>query len=500
MRKKRLKILYAASEVVPFAKTGGLADVAGALPKQLKQLGHDVRVIMPKYSSIKETKFRLREVIRLRDIEVSVGDQTYQISIKSAFIPDTKVQVYFVEHGDLYNREGLYTDPKTGESYSDNDVRYILLSRGALEIAKILYWQPEIIHVNDWQTALIPLYLKTLYKDDPFFNGTRTVLSVHNLGYQGIFPPSAVRLTGLPETMLFPMAPIEFYGSFSFLKAGLEYADIITTVSPTYAREIQTDPEFGVGLEGVLQRRSQDLVGILNGIDDAEWNPELDPLIARKYSKADFAGKEENKKALLEFSGLKYHRGTPVIGIISRLADQKGFDLIAAVLDRLSALDLQIVVLGTGEEKYHRLFKQAAEQFPQKFSVQLGFNNQLAHQIEAGADMFLMPSRYEPCGLNQMYSFMYGTVPIVRATGGLADTVIDVSEHPDTGTGFSFREYNATKMLDAIQRALSLYKDSEAWHALQLRGMNQDFSWRNSAKKYVEIYEQALKKPGPAIG
>jgi starch synthase len=496
MRKKRLKILFAASEVVPFAKTGGLADVSAALPKQLKQLGHDVRIIMPKYSSIKETKFRLREVVRLRDIEVPVGDQTHQVSIKSAFIPDTKVQVYFVEHPDFFNREGLYTDPKTGESFSDNDARFILFSRGVLEIAKILYWQPEVIHCNDWQTALIPLYLKTLYKEDPFFSGTQSVLSIHNLGYQGIFPPSAMYLAGIPESLMYPMSPIEFYGSFSFLKAGIEYSDVITTVSPTYAHEIQTDPEFGTGLEGVLQDRSQDLFGILNGIDDEEWNPELDNLIARKYSKADLSGKEENKKALLGFTGLKYQPGTPVIGIISRLADQKGFDLIAAVLDRLSAMDLQMVVLGTGDDKYQRLFRQAAEQFPQKFSVHLTFNNQLAHQIEAGSDMFLMPSRYEPCGLNQMYSFMYGTVPLVRSTGGLADTVRDLDADPENGTGFAFREYDAMKMLDAIQRALSHYRDRDGWRALQLRGMNQDFSWRNSAKKYVEIYELALKKSG----
>lgn len=499
MRKKRLKILFASSEVVPFAKTGGLADVSGALPKQLKQLGHDVRVIMPKYAAIKDTKFRLREVIRLRDIEVPVGDQVHQVSIKSAFIPDTKVQVYFVEHDELFNRDGLYTDPKTGESYTDNDARFILFSRGVLEIAKILYWQPEVIHCNDWQTALIPLYLKTLYREDPFFTGTRSVLSIHNLAYQGVFPPAAVHLAGLPESMFYPLSPIEFYGSFSFLKAGIEYSDVITTVSPTYAREIQTDPEFGAGLEGVLQDRSQDLFGILNGIDDTEWNPELDTLIARKYSRADLSGKEDNKKALLEFSGLKYNPKTPVIGIISRLADQKGFDLIAADLDRLAALDLQMVVLGTGDEKYHRLFRQAAEQYPQKFSVHLTFNNQLAHQIEAGADMFLMPSRYEPCGLNQMYSFMYGTVPIVRATGGLADTVRDDDLHPDSGTGFTFTEYDPAKMLDAIQRALRHYQDREGWRKLQLRGMDQDFSWRNSAKKYVEIYELALKKPAHTV-
>ncbi len=497
MRKKRMKILFASSEVVPFAKTGGLADVSGALPKQLKQLGHDVRIIMPKYNSIRDNKFRLREVIRLRDIEVALGDEIHQVSIKSAFIPDTKVQVYFVEHPGFFNRDSLYTDPKTGEAYTDNDARYILFSRGVLEISKILYWQPEIIHCNDWQTALIPLYLKTLYRDDPFFSETKTVLSIHNLGYQGLFPPTALDLAGLPQSMFYPLSPIEYYGSFSFLKAGIEYSDVITTVSETYAREIQSDPEYGYGLEGVLQSRTENLFGILNGIDDTEWNPSLDKLIARKYSKEDPAGKEDNKKALLDQCGLKYDPKTPVIGIISRLADQKGFDLIAAVLEKIAALKMQMVVLGTGEEKYHRLFQTAAERHPNKFSIHLTFNNQLAHQIEAGADLFLMPSRYEPCGLNQMYSFMYGTVPIVRATGGLADTVSDVTKHPESGTGFVFEAYEAGQMLDAIKRALHHYGNQAEWRELRARGMSQDFSWQKSARKYVETYELALKKLEP---
>jgi starch synthase len=499
MRKKRMKILFASSEVVPFAKTGGLADVSGALPKHLKALGHDVRVLMPKYSSINETKFKLREVIRLRDLEVPIGDQIQQISIKSGLIPGAKVQVYFIDYPEYYSREGLYTDPKSGEAYADNDARFILLSRAALEITKVLYWQPDVIHCNDWQTALIPLYLKTLYADDPFFANTRTVLSVHNLGYQGLFPPSAMRLTGLPESLFYPLSPVEFYGSFSFLKTGIEYSDIITTVSEKYAQEIQTDPEYGAGLEGVLQNRTQDLFGILNGIDDRDWNPQFDDLIARKFTKADIGGKADNKKALLERCGLKYNDRVPVIGIISRLADQKGFDLIEAVLEKIAALDMQMVILGTGDEKYHRLFQRAAEQYPGKFSVHLTFNNQLAHMIEAGSDIFLMPSRYEPCGLNQMYSFMYGTVPLVRATGGLADTVKDVTENPESGTGFVFHPYDSQVLLETIERAVAYHQQSDAWRKLQLRGMDQDFSWRKSAQKYIDIYELAHEKPRLAV-
>lgn len=494
MPKKKIKVLFVASEAVPFAKTGGLADVAGALPKVLFQLGHDVRLIMPKYETIKDTKYKIREVIRLRNIKVPLGDQIHAINIKSAFIPDSRVQVYFVEHPSLFSRQGLYVDPETGKDYPDNDARFLLLARTALETAKTLSWQPDIIHCNDWQTAAIPLYLKTLYKEDGFFNGTRTILSIHNVGYQGNFPPSTLKLSGLPDNLFYPMSPVEFFGQFSFLKAGIEFADVITTVSETYAKEIQSSPEYGYGLEGVLHDRHDDLFGILNGIDTEIWNPELDRLIARPYSKKNLDGKLENKKALLDQCGLKFDPKIPIIGNISRLADQKGFDLIAEVLDVIAALPVQMVVLGTGDQKYHDLFTSAAKKYPDKFSVHLMFNNQLAHLIEAGSDCFLMPSRYEPCGLNQMYSFMYGTVPIVRATGGLADTVSDVNRHPNTGTGFVFKDYGSSRMLDAIKRALKYFKDQSAWHKLQIRGMSQDFSWLKSAKRYVEIYQLALKK------
>ncbi|MFH1862087.1 MAG: glycogen/starch synthase, partial [bacterium] len=374
------------------------------------------------------------------------------------------------------------------------NARFLLFARSVLEISKILYWQPDIIHCNDWQSATIPLFLKTLYRDDDFFNATRTVLSIHNLGYQGNFPASTFSLTGLPESMFYPMSPIEFYNLFSFLKAGISYSDLITTVSETYAQEIQSDPEFGCGLEGVLADRSAELFGILNGVDNEIWNPTKDQQIVRNYSQDDLDGKEENKKALLDQCGMKYNASTPVIGIISRLADQKGFDLLAAVFDQIANLKMQMVVLGTGDEKYHQLFQQAQKQHPDKFSINIIFNDQLAHRIEAGSDVFLMPSRYEPCGLNQMYSLIYGTVPIVRATGGLADTVIDVNENPRKGNGFVFHEYDALQLLDTIQRALTYYKDSKKWRSLQIRGMSQDFSWSNSAKKYVDIYDLALKK------
>lgn len=493
-RKRKFKILYASSEVVPFAKTGGLADVASALPKQLKQLGHDVRVVMPKYESIPAAKYKLREVIRLKNLPVSINGVMQNVSIKSAFIPDSKVQIYFLEHPQYYNRQDLYVDPKTGKDYPDNDARFLLLSRGILEFSKTLAWQPDIIHCNDWQTAAVPLYLKTHYANDSFFAKTKTIFTLHNVGYQGNFPPSALKVAGLPADLFYPLSPVEFHGYFSFMKAGIKYADIITTVSEKYAKEIQSSEEYGFGMEGVICDRKEDLYGILNGIDDDLWNPEKDPLIAAIFSKNNLEGKEKNKKALLDQFGLTYQSDIPVIGIISRLADQKGFDLIAEVLPQLMALKLQMVILGTGDKKYHDLFQKAAKRYPEKVAVQLKFNNQLAHQIEAGSDFFLMPSQYEPCGLNQMYSFMYGTVPIVRATGGLADTVIDVEMDPKNGNGFSFEAYKGEAMLDTIKRALKAYQDRSQWKKLQIRGMNQDFSWLKSAKRYVEIYELALKK------
>lgn len=495
MPKKPLKIFFASSEVVPFAKTGGLADVASALPKNLKLLNHDVRVIMPKYGSINDAKFRLREVIRLKKIEVPMGKKTYVISVKSAFIPSSKVQVYFVEYPEYYHRESLYVDPKTGTDWEDNPARFLLFSRSILEIAKTLSWQPNIIHCNDWQTSAVPLYLKTLYRDDEFFAETKTVLSIHNVGYQGNFSPDSVTSGGFPADLFYPLSPIEFNGKFSFLKTGIKYADIITTVSETYAREIQSTAEYGFGFEGILHDRTDDLYGILNGIDDDIWNPEKDDLIPFKFSRDDLTGKQKDKAALLEHCNLQKHPDFPLIGIISRLADQKGFDLIANVLKDIAALDMQMVILGTGDKKYHDLFNKASKKYPDKFSVHLTFNNALAHQIEAGSDCFLMPSRYEPCGLNQMYSMKYGTIPIVRATGGLADTVVDADADPENGTGFTFKKYDAAKMLDAVKRALRHYQDAATWKTLQVRCMSRDFSWKKSARKYVEIYRLALKKP-----
>jgi starch synthase len=490
---KLLNILLLSSEVTPFAKTGGLADVAGALPKALKDMGHDIRLIMPKYALVKDRQFNLREVVRFRVIGIPMGKKTYVVSFKSAFLPDSRVQVYFLEYDPFYDRDSLYLDPTTGKDWRDNPERFALFSRAALAALKILQWQPNVIHCNDWQTGMVPYLLKSELRDDPFYHNMRTVLSVHNLGYQGNFDPKVMRSIGIPKAYFQPMGPFEFYGKFSFLKMGLSYGDLLNTVSENYAREIQSGPEFGAGLEGVLTSRSEDLYGILNGIDVDVWDPETDKLIPANYSKQNLAGKTVCKQKLCKKCELPYSADIPLIGIISRLASQKGFDLLEDVATKLFKLDLQIVLLGTGEERYHKLFRSLAKKYPAKCSAYLTFDNTLAHWIEAGSDMFLMPSRYEPCGLNQMMSMRYGTVPVVRHTGGLADTVVDVDDS-EKGNGFVFKEYDSKELLKVITRAVKRFSDKAAWDHIILAGMERDFSWKASAKKYVELYEKALAR------
>ena len=491
--KKSMKILLLSSEVAPFAKTGGLADVAGALPKELKQLRHDVRIILPKYSQVNERHYNLREVIRLKDIEIPMGSKTYTVAFKSAFIPDTRVQVYFLEYDPFFDRDSLYLNPATGKDWKDNPERFALFSRASLVALKIFHWQPDIVHCNDWQSALVPYLINTEYASDTFFKNTKTLLSIHNLAYQGNFDPKMMESIGLSPKIFDPMGPFEFYGKFSFLKTGLIYADLLNTVSENYAKEIQSGPELGCGMEGVLTTRSTDLFGILNGLDVDIWNPEADDLIPANFSKQDLSGKAVCKEELCKQCKLPYSPDIPLIGVISRLATQKGFDLLEEIAKDLFKLDIQFILLGTGEQQYHKLFKKIAKKYPKKVSVHLTFDNKLAHRIEAGADMFLMPSRYEPCGLNQMMSMRYGTVPVVRKTGGLADTVVDVDEDPK-GNGFVFTDYDAKELLDTITRAVKKYAMKAAWKKILLAGMRQDFSWKASAKKYIALYEKALTR------
>ncbi len=489
---RQLKILFVASEVVPFAKTGGLADVAGALPQTLKELGHEVRVMMPKYGVISDRKFKLHDVIRLKDIPVPVGSETKMASVKVGQIAESRVQVYFLDNKAYFGGEGLYGNATTGQDYPNNDERFIFFCRGVLETLKRLGWQPDVIHLNDWQTALVATYLRTIYRDDPFFANIRLLYTIHNLAYQGVFPAESFAKTNLPP-QAYATEGLEFYGKLNFMKAGLLHADALSTVSRTYAKEIQT-AEAGAGLEGVLAARSADLHGIVNGIDYTIWNPAKDKLIAATYTAENLAGKAECKAALQGRMGLPVEPTLPLVGMVSRLTEGKGFDLIVAGMERLLGLGVQVALLGAGSPELQSALKALAAKHSTQFRPIFGYDNDLAHQIQAGADLFLMPSHYEPCGLNQLYSLRYGTIPVVRATGGLVDTVQDVSQ-PD-GDGFAFKPYTVDAMVEAVSRAVEMYRDEpEQWAETMKRGMARDYSWLASAGKYVELYEHILSAP-----
>ncbi|MGE4357590.1 MAG: glycogen synthase GlgA [Candidatus Omnitrophota bacterium] len=460
---ENLKILYVASEVEPFAKTGGLADVAGSLPVALEKLGCDIRVVMPRYKNIKTN-----------------GNKGFL---------GNQVIVYFVEHREYFNRDFLYGTPEG--DYPDNLDRFAYFSREVFNVAKENNFSPDIIHCNDWQTALVPVYLKTIFKEDPFFKNTKTVFTIHNLAYQGIFPKEQFPRTGL-DWSLFNIDGFEFYDKVNIMKGGLIFSDFITTVSPTYSKEIQTK-EFGCGLEGLLAKRKDNLIGILNGIDYNIWHPLKDPVIPCKYSFNTIKKKYVNKEYLQLEAGLEINKEIPLLGIITRLADQKGLDILAPIIDTLCKMDLQFILLGTGDKVYHEIFEQIKVRYPRKTSINLKFDADLARKIYAGSDIFLMPSRFEPCGLGQMISLKYGTIPVVRKTGGLADTIVDYEPHSDTGNGFTFTAYSSVSLLEAIKRALSVYKDKKAWMRLIKRAMEADFSWKVSAQKYLKLYRKILK-------
>jgi starch synthase len=479
------------AEATPYVKVGGLADVVGALSRQLIRIGGKVSLILPAYRAVSRRRFDLLPSETISPFEVSIASETVTCSVLEAGSGEGTGEVYFISGGDYFSREGIYDDPATKEGFADNMERYIFFMRAGLEMLRRRGRPVDIIHCHDSQTALLPGLLRTVFRADPLFARTGTLLTIHNLAYQSIYPKESLALAGIGADQFYPSSPFEFWGQVNLLKAGIEMADRINTVSPTYAREIQSDPEQGCGLEGVLKRRSRDLSGILNGIDYEEWNPETDPLIPANYSAADLEGKKKCKRELLDEFGLKpLSERTPLIGIVSRLADQKGFDLIGEAMADLAGLNLQLVVLGTGQSRYHALLKEFATRFPDRVAVRIGFDNNLAHRIEAGADMFLMPSRYEPCGLNQLYSLRYGTVPIVRATGGLADTVENFDILADSGTGFCFQEYSSRAMMIALHRALMVYEDPYEWRKIARRGMSRIWSWEKPAREYLKLYRQ----------
>jgi starch synthase len=478
-----MKILFVASEGLPFSKTGGLADVIEALPKALVELGHAVTVLLPRYRNTRG------QAVTAPSVTVPMGDALRFPGIVEGGTLHG-VYYYFVDDPEYIDRDQLYG--VAGKDYPDNAERFAEFCGAAVEFCKQV-WMPDVIHCHDWQAGLVPVLLRTRYANDAAVRELPVVFTIHNMGYQGSFPPEAMKKIGLPDS-LFAIDAMEFYGRVNFLKGALIFSDHLTTVSPTYAKEIAT-PENGHGLEGVVRSHADQLTGILNGVDYAAWSPERDKVIASRYSPKDLSGKLACKKNLVETFGLPLETvSKPVIGIVSRFASQKGFDLIEQVAVDLLAEDLAVVALGAGEPKYERLFRELMKAFPAKFSVKVAYDNILAHKIEAGADMFLMPSRYEPCGLNQIYSLKYGTVPVVRATGGLDDTIEAFDPATGRGTGFKFLAYDGVALLAAIREALAAFRnDPTAWRRVQLNGMAKDFSWQTSANEYVKLYEAAWK-------
>ena len=491
-----MKIILASSEVVPFAKTGGLADVCGALPRELEKLGHQVDVFMPMYRCVIEQsdKFQIQPVGQA--LEIPVGNSVESGQLFRTNMPDSQTTIWFVAHNEYFDRGGLYGD--AGQDHQDNCERFTFFSRSVLESIRLLGLTPDLIHVNDWQTGLIPALLKCEYYKCPNYDQIATLMTVHNLAYQGTFDAEKMSLTGL-DWKHFNFEEMECFNRLNLLKTGLVFADAINTVSPTYAKEIQT-PEQGCGLESVLQHRAADLSGIINGIDDS-WDPATDPLIPQNYDRDSWpAGKAVCKQQLQSFGRLDPNPDVPLVGIVGRLATQKGWSLILPVMRR--ALEdpdnhTQWIVLGTGDPDYHVVLSTLQQQFPGQLSVTLDFSNELAHQIEAGSDMFLMPSEYEPCGLNQMYSMAYGTVPVVRRTGGLADSVVDASLETlgnQTANGFSFSDFLPDALDHCLQRATRMYyEDKESWRQLVNTGMSRDWSWTASAKAYESLYSTLVK-------
>jgi starch synthase len=475
-----MRILHVASEVAPYSKTGGLADVLGALPRALADLGHEVAVVTPRYRSIDPERFGLAR--RLRGLAAPLGADTVGVGIYEGQSPSTpRVRVYLVDHPPSFDRDGIYGDARG--DFGDNARRFALLGSAALALSAELAGWPDIVHGHDWQAGPAILYAKRSWGALP---PPKTVFTIHNLAFQGLFPAPVIDELGLPRESYNPDG-YEFWGQASFLKAGLTQADLLTTVSPTYAKEIQT-PEQGVGMDGVLRARHGALHGILNGADYEIWDPAKDVHLAQSYSTESLAGKQLCKAALQRELGLPLRPDVPLCGSISRLTDQKGFDLVLEVLPSLLEGDMQYVVLGTGDPSFERGLKELAIRHPKKLAVRIGYDEALAHRIEGGADLYIMPSRFEPCGLNQLYSLRYGTPPLVRATGGLDDTIVDFDARSGSGTGFKFLPYEAGALAESWRRALTAWRNGDSFAALQRRCMTQDFSWSRSARHYSRLY------------
>lgn len=480
---KSLSILFITSEVLPFAKTGGLADVSAALPLALTELGHDVRLIIPKYGSVSERRNRIHEIKRLKEIPMEIaGEETIAV-VKSSQVVNAraKVQVYLVTNDKyLEPLKGIYTDPKTGKDFANNDERFIFFAKAALETCLRLGWRPDVIHCNDWQTALIPMFMKEMYGKDPMFAHTRTLLTIHNMAYQGVFPAGVFAKTGLPAHL----APaMEHAGKTNFLKAGIVYADAVNTVSPRYAKEIMTS-EYGCGLESVVKKHGEKLWGIVNGVDTEVWNPATDKLISEKYTATNLEAKFENKTSLGNRFAMDADLDTPIFGMIARLVEQKGYDLICESIDKLAALPAQFVFMGEGDKKYETVLTRASKKY-KNIGFFHGYDEELAHLVQAGSDAILMPSRFEPCGLNQLYAQAYGSVPVVAKTGGLLDTIEEYNPKKESGNGFFIEDLTTEGLVATLQKVIELFRMEEQWETLVKAIMAIDNSWKASAEEYV---------------
>ncbi|MEK7398685.1 MAG: glycogen synthase GlgA [Candidatus Poribacteria bacterium] len=479
---RNLNVLFSASEMAPYAKTGGLADVVSSLPKELINLGIDARVVIPKYGFIDDDKYKL---IEMPDrLKFTMSGYNYEVKVKYHKSSDG-LMTYFLEHDGLLSRNDIY-------GYEDDGYRFAFFNKASIELTRFLGFKPDIFHCHDWHVGLIPVYLKTIYRNDPFLKDTATIFTIHNLGYQGIFSKGLLPYIEISWEE-FKAEKLEFWGNINFIKAGIAYSDIINTVSKEYSKEIQS-PEQGQQLDNLLRSKANDLFGIINGIDYNEWNPSTDENIAVRYDLSSIYKKVENKIALQKEFGLPQNDQIPLLGFVSRLTYQKGPDLIAESAFEIISMGAQLVLLGTGDDYYRNIFQKLANDFPNNVKINASFNDSLARRIYAGSDMFLMPSRYEPCGLSQLISMRYGTIPIVRRTGGLADTVHEYDSASGNGTGFVFNDESPMDLISAVRRAIDVYYGNKSWQNIIANAMKSDFSWGNSAKEYADLYRRAIQK------
>jgi len=492
--KGKLNILMVLSEVAPFLRTGDVGELGAGLPKALKDLGHDVRVITPQYRGINERKYILRDVIRLQDIEVPLGNKKIQINVKSAFLPNSKVQVYFLDYKPFFFRQGIYSDTKTGKPFSDNDQRFILFSKGVLKTLTKLQWQPDVIHCHNWQTSLIPFFLSRVKKDDPFFAKTNSLLTIHDFSEQGVFDSSCVKLMDLEETNESEVNNLNFNGKCIFLKTGIVYSNGINTISERYAQDLLGDPKSIKDLQPVLKTKRNRLPSVPYGIDDTVWNPETDSLLNEKYNMRDFEGKTGNKKSVLENYEMGSKDNWPLIAMIATFTENKGVDLVKDALEELLKLDILFILFCKPSSSYQKYFESAQKKYKHRFAVDFSLNDASMHRLFAGADMVLVPSKHESGGFNQLIALQYGSVPIVRETGGLADRVHPFNASTGKGNGFVFKDLKAKPLLKAVKEAVKKYNDPKIWKKIVKNGMREDLSWRNPAKKYIQLYSKCASK------